>query len=94
MYEPDLRRILRFAISFHRLFHEPRKGIIAHSAASRRLAENQGSEDGVGLMLDDLWPSFARVYYLYMFLMWKQLLILCRLPRPWTNRRIKIHLTP
>lgn len=71
MYEPDLRRILRFAISFHRLFQEPRKGIIAHSAASRRLAENQGSEDGVGLMMDDIWPSFARVDYLYIFLLFE-----------------------
>lgn len=59
--ETDLRRIVRFAITYHRVFQEPRKGILVHSAASRRLAENQVSEDGVGLMFDDNWLSFARV---------------------------------
>ena len=61
LYEPDLRRIVRFAIIYHRLFREPRKGYVAHSAASRQLAENGDVRDGVGLMFDDYYPSFARV---------------------------------
>ena len=61
IYEPDLRRILRFAISHHRVFQEPRKGIVTHSAASRRLAEDSAARDGLGLQFDDAWQSFARV---------------------------------
>ena len=61
MNEPDLRRILRFAISHHRVFQEPRKGIITHSAASRRLVEDSAARDGLGLQFDDAWQSFARV---------------------------------
>ncbi|MCJ1353124.1 MAG: hypothetical protein MMC33_003109 [Icmadophila ericetorum] len=58
--ELDLRRILRFAIVHHRVFCEPRKGYVAHSAASRRLAENAGARDGLGLMFDECWQSMAR----------------------------------
>lgn len=61
LYEPDLRRILRFAIAHHFVFKEPRKGVLAHSAASRRLVEDQEARDGLGLMFDDCWQSFARV---------------------------------
>ena len=61
MNEPDLRRILRFAIIHHRAFQEPRKGFITHSAASRRLVENSAARDGLGLQFDDAWQSFARV---------------------------------
>jgi hypothetical protein len=49
IYEPDLRRILRFAISHHRIFQEPRKGMIVHSAASRRIADDSATRDGLGL---------------------------------------------
>ena len=58
--EPDLRRILRFAISHHRIFLEPRKGMTTHSAASRRIAEDSVTRDGLGLQFDDAWQSFAR----------------------------------
>ncbi|KAL9119135.1 MAG: hypothetical protein Q9187_004309 [Circinaria calcarea] len=36
--EPDTRRFLRHAMTKH-IFHEPRKGIVAHTALSRLLAE-------------------------------------------------------
>jgi hypothetical protein len=61
LYEPDLRRIIRFAIIYHRAFLEPRKGYVAHSAASRQLMEDADVRDGIGLMFDDFYPSFARV---------------------------------
>lgn len=63
MNEPDLRRILRFAIIDHRVFQEPWKGIITHSAASRRLVEDSATRDGLGLRFDDGWQSFARVCF-------------------------------
>ena len=59
--EPDLRRILRFAMVHYRVFREPRKGFVAHTAASRRLAEDPRMRDGLGLMFDECWQSMARV---------------------------------
>lgn len=61
LYELDLRRILRFAMVHHRVFYEPRKGFVRHTAASRRLAEDSGAQDEVGLMYDECWQSMARV---------------------------------
>ncbi|CAG8956540.1 hypothetical protein HYFRA_00003929 [Hymenoscyphus fraxineus] len=60
IFEHDLRRIIRFAISHHRIFLEPRKGFVAHSAASKRLAESQILQMVVGLTVDDVWPAQAR----------------------------------
>lgn len=59
--EGHLRRILRFAMAFHHVFQEPRKGFVAHSAASRKLAEDPLAQAGLGFMFDDVWQSFARV---------------------------------
>ncbi|KAL9598141.1 MAG: hypothetical protein Q9219_004697 [cf. Caloplaca sp. 3 TL-2023] len=60
IYEPDIRRILRFAMAHHRVFREPRKGMVAHSAASRRLLEDESSRAALGLMFEDSVPSFTR----------------------------------
>ena len=59
--EPDMRCIVRFTIVHHRTFCEPRIGHVAHTAASRQLAENEHLRDGIGLMFDDFYQSFARV---------------------------------
>ena len=59
--EPDLRRILRFSMVFHRIFREPMKGFVAHTAASRLLAENPIFRDGLGMWFEDCWPSMAQV---------------------------------
>lgn len=61
IYELDLRRILRFAMVHHRVFIEPEKGFVAHTAASRILAENSGVYDGLGVMFDECWQSMAQV---------------------------------
>jgi hypothetical protein len=61
LYEPDVRRIVRFAIAHHFVFREPRKGVIVHSAASRRLVDDQGARDGLGVMFDDCYQSFGLV---------------------------------
>lgn len=50
-YEPDLRRILRFAMVYHRVFTDPEKGFVAHTAASRMLANRADVYDGLGLAL-------------------------------------------
>ena len=60
LYERDLRRILRFAMIYHRVFREPRPGFVAHTAASRYLATNSDARDGIGFTFDDFWPSCAR----------------------------------
>ena len=61
LYEPDLRRILRFAMVHHRVFREHRKNMISHSTASRRLAEDAATQDAMGFMFDGAWQSYARV---------------------------------
>lgn len=60
--EVNLRRILRFAMAFHHVFQEPRKGMVAHSAASRKLAEDPLALAMAGYMYDEVWPSFAKVH--------------------------------
>ncbi|KAF4635536.1 hypothetical protein G7Y89_g2558 [Cudoniella acicularis] len=57
LFEHDLRRIIRFAIAHHRVFQEPRKGIVSHSAASKRLAESDRMQHVVGMSLDEVWPA-------------------------------------
>ena len=47
----------RFAISHHRIFLEPRKSMFTHSAASRSIAEDSLTRDGLGLQFDDAWDS-------------------------------------
>ena len=61
MYEPNLRRILRYAILYHRVFSEPRAGFITHSAASALLVKDSATFDALGMMYDESWQAFARV---------------------------------
>ena len=61
LYEPDVRRIVRYAIAHHFVFREPHKGMVAHSAASRRLVDEESARDGLGVMFDDCYQSFGRV---------------------------------
>lgn len=43
------------------IFQEPRKGIVAHTAASKMLADNPIMRDMVGMVSEELWPSATRV---------------------------------
>ena len=61
IYEPDLRRILRFAMCYYYAFREPRKGYVSHTATSRAIAENESVRDAVGVMFDEFWQAQARV---------------------------------
>lgn len=46
---------------WHRVFQEPRKGFVAHTAASRKLVEDPLARAGLGYMFDEVWQSFAKV---------------------------------
>jgi len=59
MNEIDVRRILRHAMT-KRIFHEPRKGIVAHTAASKLLAEDLKMSDWVGTVTDELWQAASQ----------------------------------
>lgn len=53
----DLRRVLRYAMCHHRLFCEPREGFVAHSLASRMLAEDPLLADGFWLLSELTYES-------------------------------------
>lgn len=57
--ELDVRRILRHAMT-KRIFHEPREGVVAHTAASRLMSEDSQVSDWVGASTDDLWQAAAQ----------------------------------
>ncbi|KAI8946355.1 putative O-methyltransferase [Xylaria longipes] len=56
----DLKRIMRYAMSFHRLFVEPQEGFIAHSAGSKKLATDEIVRAGLGQSFNEFYGSFAR----------------------------------
>ena len=62
LQEPDLRRLLRFAITYHRVFQEPKEGYVSHSAASRKLVEDSNAMAGVGAMFDEAIQAFDQVW--------------------------------
>ncbi|KAG5912676.1 Alpha-1,3-mannosyltransferase cmt1, partial [Claviceps sorghi] len=56
----NLARALRHAMT-NRIFYEPSPGSIAHTAASRLLAEDQALQDWVGFNSEDIFPAAANV---------------------------------
>lgn len=54
--ERDVRRIMRHAMTRH-VFHEPRKGIVAHTAMSQLLAEDSQQRDILATVSDLFWPA-------------------------------------
>ena len=57
----DVRRIMRYAMSYHRLFAEPQQGLVAHSAGSKLLATEDVVRAGLAQSFQDFYGSFARV---------------------------------
>ena len=57
--ESILRRILRHAMTKH-IFKEPRKGMVAHTAASKLLADDAQIHDWVGASTDELWQGASQ----------------------------------
>ena len=61
------RRLLRHAMAYH-IFCEPKKGFVAHTAASKMLSENGLIRQWVGMVSEEMWPSAAKVQYSRLFL--------------------------
>ena len=58
--EPTLlKRLIRHAIS-QRVFCEPKKGFVAHTATSRLLAE-ENANDWMGARCEEVWPAALKV---------------------------------
>ncbi|KAI1501873.1 S-adenosyl-L-methionine-dependent methyltransferase [Biscogniauxia marginata] len=56
----NLTRILRYAMTNH-IFREPAPGVIAHTAASRLLIEDQALRAWVGFNTEDVYPGSVHV---------------------------------
>ncbi|GKZ23561.1 hypothetical protein AbraIFM66951_007559 [Aspergillus brasiliensis] len=56
----NLRRLIRHAMLNH-LFHEPRKGYVAHTSTSLLLRDNEPMANWVGYMCCDLWYPATQV---------------------------------
>ncbi|OAA46971.1 O-methyltransferase, family 2 [Metarhizium rileyi] len=56
----NLARVVRHAMTNY-IFCEPEPGMIAHTAASRKLAEDSALQDWVGFNSEDIFPSAAKV---------------------------------
>ncbi|KAI1410075.1 S-adenosyl-L-methionine-dependent methyltransferase [Hypoxylon sp. FL1857] len=54
--ETHVRKLLRHAMTQH-IFHEPRPGVVAHTAASRVLVEDKGLYNWLRFSTDDLWHA-------------------------------------
>ena len=52
--------MLRHAMT-KRIFREPQKGVVAHTAASRLLAQDPAFADYVDIGLGEMWPAASQV---------------------------------
>ena len=58
--EDEIRRILRMAMTY-RLFREPEPGVVAHTAATKALAQSPLLKQWVGMWLEEMGPALSRV---------------------------------
>ena len=58
--ESDTTRILRHAMTYY-IFNEPSPGVVAHTAASKALAEITSFGQVVGFLSGEMWPSATRL---------------------------------
>lgn len=63
LFEHDLRRLVRFAIVYHRVFKEPRKGFITHTAASALLARG-AVNNYMALVYEESTPAHVHVSFI------------------------------
>jgi hypothetical protein len=61
--EINVRRFLRHAMT-NRIFKEVQPGVVAHTVASRVIAENRILNDWVGLCVEDIWPVSLPSFWL------------------------------
>lgn len=45
----------------YRVFREPIKGVVAHTAASRYLVENPLMRQWIGMVSEEMWPAAVKV---------------------------------
>ncbi|KAL1980718.1 hypothetical protein VTN96DRAFT_3600 [Rasamsonia emersonii] len=57
--EFNLRRIVRAAMTQH-IFRESRKGVVAHTSASKFFANNRIMRQWVGMVTEEMWPAATR----------------------------------
>ncbi|KAF1975875.1 hypothetical protein BU23DRAFT_69659 [Bimuria novae-zelandiae CBS 107.79] len=57
--EEEVRRLLRHAMAY-RIFCEPIKGYVAHTAASKCLADDPLMKAWLGFATEELWPSAVK----------------------------------
>ena len=57
--EDDTRRIIRHATT-NRIFNEPKNGVIAHTAASKALAQVPLLREWLEQACDDMWPATSK----------------------------------
>lgn len=57
-----VRRIIRHAITY-RIFCEPRKGTVAHTAASLYFASNSSMREWVGMVCEEMWPAASKARF-------------------------------
>ena len=58
--ESHIQRFLRCAMTFH-VFREARKGVVAHTAASKLLSEDPLMREWIGMVSEELWPAASKV---------------------------------
>ena len=58
--EEDTRRLLRAAMT-HRIFREPRKGVVEHTAISKLIAETPLLQQYLGLASEESWLATSRL---------------------------------
>lgn len=58
--ESEVRRILRMAMTYH-LFKEPKAGVVAHTAATKALAQRPLLNQWVGMWLEEMGSTLSRV---------------------------------
>ena len=58
--ENHIQRFLRCAMTFH-IFREPRKGLVAHTAASKLLADDPLMREWIGMVSQEIWPAACKV---------------------------------
>lgn len=56
------RHIIRYAMCQY-IFREPRKGMVAHTALSKVLADGGDAHNQVGQMFEEWWPASTRVKF-------------------------------
>lgn len=60
MAEDQVKRIIRYGVSC-RIFQEPKKGFVAHTAASKLMKDDPIISDTIGMFADELWPASTRI---------------------------------